>query len=104
MVASGQLAAGAELPSIRDLALKHAINPMTVSKAYSLLEAEGVLVRRRGKPMAVAAWRNAQAPRSARLQELDAPLENLVLAGQQLELCADDVVDALRSKWEKSYV
>ena len=38
MVASGQLAPGAELPSVRELAIKHAVNPMTISKAYSLLE------------------------------------------------------------------
>ena len=44
LVASGQLRNGAELPSVRELALAHAINPMTISKAYSLLEAEGLLV------------------------------------------------------------
>ncbi|HXS80411.1 MAG TPA: GntR family transcriptional regulator, partial [Gammaproteobacteria bacterium] len=55
MAASGHLPPGTELPSIRDLALKHAINPMTVSKVYTLLEAEGVLERNRGKPMTVAA-------------------------------------------------
>ena len=54
MAASGQLPPGTELPSIRDLALQHAINPMTVSKVYTLLEAEGVLERNRGKPMTVA--------------------------------------------------
>lgn len=102
LVASGQLAAGTELPSIRDLALKHAINPMTVSKVYALLEAEGVLARHRGKQMTVAPRRRAQAPRSARLKELEPHLENLVLAGRQLELGADDVVDALRSTWEVS--
>ena len=41
LVASGQLAPGTELPSIRELALAHTINPMTVSKVYARLEAEG---------------------------------------------------------------
>jgi len=102
MVASGQLAPGASLPSIRDVALKHAINPMTVSKVYSMLEAEGVLERNRGKPMTVAAQPRRQATAAARLKQLDPHLENLILAGQQLELDSDDVIDALRSKWEKS--
>ncbi|MBC7621266.1 MAG: GntR family transcriptional regulator [Candidatus Saccharibacteria bacterium] len=53
-VASGQLPPGADLPSVRAVALQHAINPMTVSKAYSLLEAQGVLERRRGVGMVVA--------------------------------------------------
>jgi GntR family transcriptional regulator len=54
LIASGQLRAGDELPSVRALALLHAINPMTVSKAYSLLEADKVLSRRRGVGMVVA--------------------------------------------------
>lgn len=101
MVASGQLAAGSELPSIRDLAVRHAINPMTVSKVYSLLESEGVLERNRGKPMTVAARREAKAPLQTRLRELEPHLENLILAARQLELDSHELVDALRSKWEK---
>jgi GntR family transcriptional regulator len=53
-MAGGQLRPGMELPSVRALAQQHAINPMTVSKAYSLLEAEGLLERRRGMGMVVA--------------------------------------------------
>ncbi|MFD2454346.1 GntR family transcriptional regulator [Ideonella paludis] len=53
-IAGGHWPAGHELPSVRAVALAHAINPMTVSKAYSQLEAEGLLVRRRGMGMVVA--------------------------------------------------
>ncbi len=61
-IASGQLPAGAELPSVRAVAQEHAINPMTVSKAYSLLEAQGLLVRLRGVGMAVAQRGSAADP------------------------------------------
>ena len=101
MAASGQLSPGTELPSIRELALKHAINPMTVSKVYSLLESEGVLERHRGKPMTVAKRLEPKAPLSERLDELEPHLENLILAARQLELDTDELVDVLRSKWEK---
>jgi DNA-binding transcriptional regulator YhcF (GntR family) len=101
LVASGQLAPGTALPSIRDLAVKHAINPMTVSKVYARLEAEGVLERHRGKPMTVAAQPKAKAPRTARLDALEQPLEHVALAARQLELSVDVVVDALRKKMEK---
>ena len=73
MAASGQLPPGTELPSIRDLALKHAINPMTVSKVYALLEAEGVLERNRGKPMTIAKPARAQSPVGKRLEQLPGP-------------------------------
>jgi GntR family transcriptional regulator len=54
-MAGGQLRPGMELPSVRALAQQLAINSMTVSKAYSLLESEGLLERRRGLGMVVAA-------------------------------------------------
>ncbi len=54
LIAGGQLRAGDDLPSVRAVALQHAINPMTVSKAYSMLETEGVLNRRRGVGMVIA--------------------------------------------------
>jgi GntR family transcriptional regulator len=53
-VAAGLLKSGDELPSVRELAQSFAINPMTISKAYSLLEAEGVLKRPRGARMVIA--------------------------------------------------
>ena len=53
-IAGGVICPGQELPSVRAVAQEHAINPMTVSKAYSLLEAEGLLERRRGMGMVVA--------------------------------------------------
>jgi GntR family transcriptional regulator len=102
MAASGQLAPGTELPSIRDLAVKHAINPMTVSKVYTLLEAEGVLERHRGKPMTIAGTPRAQASPAKRVQHLEPHLEQLVLAARQLELGEAEVVKALKDHWEKS--
>ena len=102
MVSSGQLQPGAALPSIRDLALRHAINPMTISKAYSLLEAEGLLERHRGKPMTVAS-QSAAAPRLAkRLQQINPLLDQVVLAARQLQITEAELQTALRGKWEQS--
>jgi GntR family transcriptional regulator len=102
MAASGQLPPGTELPSIRELALKHAINPMTVSKVYTLLEAEGVLERHRGKPMTVATPKRAQSPVAKRLEQLEPHVEQVALAARQLELTEKDVVKALHDSWEKT--
>src|SRR4029077_72159 len=55
MVAGGSLAAGDLLPSVRQVAQDAAVNPMTVSKAYSRLEGEGVVRRMRGQGMEVLA-------------------------------------------------
>lgn len=100
MAASGRLPPGTELPSIRELALEHAINPMTVSKVYSLLETEGVLERHRGKPMTVAKPGRTQSPLPKRVAQLEPQVEQLVLAARQLELGEEEVVETLHNAWE----
>jgi GntR family transcriptional regulator len=100
MVASGQLAPGAELPSVRDLALKHAVNPMTISKAYSLLEAEGMLERNRGRPMTVASQARNSSPLTRRLRQIQPLVQQAVLAAKQLELSEAELVKSVRRNWE----
>ena len=100
MVASGQLAPGAELPSVRELAVKHAVNPMTISKAYSLLEAEGLLERNRGMPMTVASQPRSASPLAKRLQQVQPLVEQTVLAAKQLELSEAELVKSVRKNWE----
>jgi GntR family transcriptional regulator len=102
MVASGQLQPGAPLPSVRELALTHAVNPMTISKAYSLLEAEGLLERHRGKPMTVANQPRTQSHLGKRLQQLEPLMDQVVLAARQLQLSEAELLKALRRKWEET--
>lgn len=86
LVAGGQLAPGDAMPSVREIASALALNPMTVSKAYGILEMEGVLSRRRGIGMTVA-----DAPRAAhsvarRADLLRPTLERAAREARQLEL------------------
>ena len=53
-IASGLLRSGEKLPATRALSAELGVNPMTVSKAYGFLEAEGVVERRRGRPLTVS--------------------------------------------------
>lgn len=96
MVAGGQLKEGDELPSVRELALEHAVNPMTISKAYSLLEVEGLLARQRGKPMQIAPQNQQKNSEQARLLHLQPQLEQLVLAARQLEIPDKVLLTSLR--------
>lgn len=97
LVAGGQLRAGQALPSVREVAGLHAINPMTVSKAYSQLEAEGLLVRLRGKGMVVADL--ATPPDlAARWALVDPALDALARHARELELPADALLDRLKTR------
>jgi len=86
LVAGGQLAPGAALPSVRDVALQLAVNPMTVSKAYGLLELEGVLERRRGVGMLVASGQRSASAAGERLALLRPTLERAAREARELEL------------------
>jgi GntR family transcriptional regulator len=101
-VTSGQLKPGDALPSVREVALTHAVNPMTISKAYSLLEAEGLLEHNRGKPMTVASQSRAQSPLAQRVQQIEPLIDQVALAAKQLQLSQADVTKLLRRKWEQS--
>ncbi|MBW3511960.1 GntR family transcriptional regulator [Janthinobacterium sp. NKUCC06_STL] len=71
LIASGELTLGANLPSVRGLALQLGINPNTVAKAYSELTAEGWLDARAGLGLFVAAPRQrlSDEERARRLDE-----------------------------------
>lgn len=85
-VAAGQLKAGDEIPSVRELAQALAVHPMTISKAYSLLESAGVLERRRGLSMVVAAQHQQAQPTADRVELLRPTLEKAAAEARQLEL------------------
>jgi GntR family transcriptional regulator len=103
LISGGQLSPGAELPSVRDLALQYAVNPMTISKAYALLEVEGLLERHRGKPMTVAARRRSVDALSSRLRQIEPQVRHLVLSARQLELPRQDLEQLIRRIWENSH-
>ncbi len=91
MVASGQLSPGDTLPSVRAVAQQHAINPMTVSKAYSLLETEQLVVRLRGVGMAIADA-GGTSPLDAKLDMLRPALDAAARTARQLGLADADAL------------
>jgi GntR family transcriptional regulator len=96
-VAAGQLRAGDEIPSVRELAHALAVHPMTISKAYSQLEADGVLERRRGLSMVVSAQHRRAQSTAERVALLRPALEQAAHAARQLELPTDQVIALFQS-------
>lgn len=90
-VASGLLSPGDELPSTRTLSAQLGVNPMTVSKAFGLLEREQVLERRPGRPLTVAS-RDAARGREDRLELLRESLRGPATLARQLGLARADVL------------
>jgi GntR family transcriptional regulator len=92
LVAGGQLAPGDAMPSVREIAQVLALNPMTVSKAYGILETEGVLLRRRGIGMIVADAPKRAHSVASRAELLRPTLERAALEARQLQLDLDTVL------------
>jgi GntR family transcriptional regulator len=62
-MATGRLAAGAQLPTVRQLAVELSINANTVARVYADLERAGVIETRRGVGSFVSAPEKARPPR-----------------------------------------
>lgn len=92
LVAARQLAPGDAMPSVREVAQALALNPMTVSKAYGILELEGVLTRKRGMGMFVADAPKGTHSVASRIELLRPTLERAALEARQLELDHDTVL------------
>ncbi|WP_343641282.1 GntR family transcriptional regulator [Roseateles sp.] len=99
-VASGQLVAGQEIPSVREVAQALAVNPMTVSKAFGLMEAEGLVERRRGLPMVVAAQHQKAMRTRGRVELLRPALEKAAAEARQLELPPEQVLSLFKALLE----
>ena len=96
-VAAGQLKAGDELPSVRELAQSLDVNPMTVSKAFGLLESDGLVKRRRGLPMVVAEQHAHALSAVDRLELLRPTLEAAARETRQLQLPAAQALGLFRT-------
>ena len=94
-VASGLLKSGEEMPSTRALSAKLGVNPMTVSKAFVLLEEDGVLERRPGRSHVVPEQRSV-AVRATRLEQLEQALRPVAVKTRQLNLEPETAVSVFR--------
>jgi len=95
-IASGDWAAGRELPSIRALAASINVSVITVKRAYLELEQEGVIVTRHGKGSFVAGSGSGSAARELQLQRLDEHLRGAADIARQLGLSSDELLGRLR--------
>jgi GntR family transcriptional regulator len=99
-ILTGQLARGAQLPSVRDLSADLHINPLTVAKVYQLLERDGFVETRRG----IGTYVLHQSPAlrlEARRAQIDPALEQLVVEALHLGLGEKQIQALLIEKFRE---
>lgn len=99
-IASGLLKAGDQLPSVRELAQRLAINPTTVVKAYSELEHEAAIEIRHGKG-AFVAQPNTMASEFQKDKVVRRLARQLAVEAQQIGADFEFVSRVLNEEWQQ---
>ena len=97
-VATGALAPGDPLPSVRALADRLVINANTVAKAYAELVRDGVLESQQGLGFFVANKKRQVYSRAERLRRLNQALDAFVHEAVFLDFTADEIRKAVDEK------
>jgi GntR family transcriptional regulator len=97
LVASGRLAPGDELPTIRALAERLLVNPNTVARAYRDLEAAGVVATRRGAGTHVSDAASALGRREC-LEILTRRIDALLAEARQMNVNAEEILELIRRR------
>lgn len=86
MILEGTLADGDALPSVRNVAADHTLNPLTVLKGYQQLVDEGLVEKRRGRGMFVTAGARAELMHGERARFLEQEWPRVLTRIEQLGL------------------
>ena len=90
-IIDGSLSADDRAPSTNELAAFHRINPATAAKGVAMLTDKGVLVKRRGIGMFVAAGARDLLLAERRAAFADRYLDPLIAEARKLGLTPDDL-------------
>lgn len=100
-IASGQLAEGEKLPSVRDLSKELKVNMLTVAKVYQFLEAEELVVSRRGLGTFVAAGKASRSLREKRGLISEA-VEQLIAEAKHLQLSEEELIHLVEQRFRRN--
>jgi GntR family transcriptional regulator len=95
-IADGTLAEGERVPSTNELAAFYHINPATAAKGISMLTDDGLLEKRRGIGMFVAAGARARLLDERRKRFAERYVEPLVAEADRLGIGADELAAMIR--------
>jgi GntR family transcriptional regulator len=95
-IADGELAEGERVPSTNELAAYYRINPATAAKGISMLTDDGLLEKRRGIGMFVAAGARQRLLGERRRRFAERYVEPLVAEASRLGIDADELVALIR--------
>jgi GntR family transcriptional regulator len=100
-IATGKLEPGAQLPTVRQLAVDLAVNANTVARVYAQLERDGILETRRGVGTFVRESPSPQAALAHRERELRVLIQRFVGDAALLGFTLPELISQLRKEEKK---
>lgn len=98
MILDGTLAEGDSLPSVRNVAAEHQLNPLTVLKGYQELVDEGLVEKRRGLGMFVREGATGKLMTDERAKFLNDEWPRVAETIHRLGLNIDELLKSLAKK------
>ena len=99
-VADGRLTPGAQLPTVRQLAVDLSVNLNTVAKAYREMEIRGIVDTQQGTGTFVST-RRAERKTSERRKALEGLVDRFVSLASSNGFSLDELAEALTERAEK---
>ena len=96
-IADGGLAEGERVPSTNELAAYHRINPATAAKGINLLAAGGLVEKRRGVGMFVAAGARRRLLEQRRVEFTERYVQPLVAEARRLGIGINELAGIVRN-------
>lgn len=96
-IASGQWAPSSRIPSVRELAIDAGVNPNTVQRALTRLDAEGLTVAERAQGRFVTT--DTETIATARAKLAAQATDSHISAVRQLGLEREEAISLLTARW-----
>ena len=98
-ILTGSLKKGDFLPSVRDFAVRNHVNPNTVSKAYQLLQGQGLAESVRGLGLKVSTLEESSSNKRKK-ELLLASIDALIETAWNLKVSKEDLFHAMEDRWK----
>lgn len=91
---------GDQLETVRDLAARLKVNPMTISKAYSFLETEGLVERKRGIGLFVSNVKKGQLDK-IKTKLFDTVVSKAAITAIQLGVSEEEAIEFFKKQYKE---
>lgn len=101
LVATGEAHPGQLMPTVRKLAAQLSVNPNTIARAYTILDAQGVISTQRGRGTFIREHQDDEALRELRQEKLHTILSAALLEALSLGYLLDEIEVVLYKEIER---